>query len=316
MKKILIVDGNNLGWMSFGMAPLSYQGERTEVISIGLNMIRNYLFEFEPDEAVIIWDGGRDKERLELYPDYKRHRRELTEVEKRERDLFFKQVGQLQETLTSLGITQYQLFKPKREADDVIYSLIENMELGGAPLEHTHHYTVVSSDQDFFQLLMGLSSNVVIYSPIKKLLIDRRKAEEILGVDIDSYLDYRGMVGDLSDNLPGVKGIGPVGAKWLVENVLTGEGDGLVPKAGYYKYIKLLDTNYDQFKLMKGLMRFRLISQDELNRGRISSNRKPFSELQEAMIRICTQYGFEQAKDNFVSFVAPWEQLWRKNENI
>lgn len=313
MKKILILDGNNLGWRACGMAPLSYEGQRTEVISIGLSMVRNYISQFDPDRCMVAWDGGRDAERLKLYPDYKRHhKKEWTEVEKKERDLFFIQMNKLIEVLSKLGIEQYQLVKPKREADDVIYNLIV---WSAEELNSKNLYTVVSSDQDFFQLFSGDWAEVTVYSPIKKKLINKEIAEEMLTIKMSDFLNYRALVGDPSDNLPGVKDIGPRWARWLVENVLTEEAPPIVVAPSQRRVIDLLSAGYEQFDLMKKLITFRLIGRDELNRGRLVNEVGSIPQMQEAMLGVCEEYGLARIEENFISFMNPFEMLWRKQED-
>ena len=305
MKNVLILDGNNLGWMSFGMAPLSYEGTRTEVISIGLSMIKNYISQFEPDRCIVVWDGGRDAERLALYPEYKKKKKKLTKAEERERDRFFIQVNNLRDILSRLGMEQYKLVEPKREADDVIYSLIQHAEA-----EEMH--TVISSDKDFFQLFSG-QAKVMLYSPIKKMLINKEVAEDMLMIRMSEFIDYRALMGDPSDNLPGIKGVGPKWARWLVENVLTEEWQAMsVFTSGQRRVIELLSAGYEQFDLMKKLIEFKLIEQDELNRGRLPDEVESIPQMQEAMMEVCDRYGLARIEENFVSFMSSFEMLWRR----
>lgn len=308
-KNTLLIDGNNLGWMSFGMAPLSYEGERTEVISIGLSMISNYISQFEPDRCIIVWDGGRDAERLKLYPEYKQRKKELTKTEKKERDLFFIQMNKLIDVLSKLGIEQYKLVKPKREADDVIYSLIHTKIL----LEDI--FSVISSDKDFFQLFSS-PADIILYSPIKKMLINKEMAEEMYKIDIENhFLDYRAMVGDPSDNLPGVKHIGPQKAIWLVNNILD-ESTATRTEFGPRERgaIDLLSAGYEQFDLMKKLIEFRLIDKDELQRGRLENKVDSIAQMQEEMMGVCEEYGLARIEQNFVFFMLPFELLWRRKQ--
>ncbi len=305
-KNTLLIDGNNMGFMAFGTAPLSYEGERTEVISIGLSMIKNFISDFEPDRCIVVWDGGRDAERLELYPEYKQRKKEPTKTEKKERDLFFIQMNKLIAILSRLGIEQYKLVKPKREADDVIYSLIHAKIL----LEDI--FSVISSDKDFFQLFTS-PAEVVLYSPIKKLLINKELAEEMYKIPMDQFLNYRGLVGDPSDNLPGVKGIGPAKAVWLVKNILD-EDTAIRTEFGpsERRAIDLLSAGYEQFDLMKKLIEFKLIGQEELERGRLENGVDSIAQLQEELLGVCDEYGLARIEQNFVSFIQPFEMLYKK----
>jgi len=57
--KILLIDGNNIAHMAHGKV-MSHEGERTETIFTGMNMVRGYLDQFNPDRVAVVWDGGRD----------------------------------------------------------------------------------------------------------------------------------------------------------------------------------------------------------------------------------------------------------------
>ena len=205
-----------------------------------------------------------------------------------------------------LGIEQYKLVKPKREADDVIYSLIHVKIL----LEDI--FSVISSDKDFFQLFTS-PADVILYSPIKKMLINKEMAEEIFKVPVDQFLNYRALVGDPSDNLPGVKHIGPAKAVWLVNNILdedTATRSEFAPSER--RAIDLLSAGYEQFDLMKKLIEFKKIDKEELEQGRLKIEIKSIAQMQERMMEVCDQYGLARIEENFVSFLSPFEMLWRR----
>jgi len=299
--KTLIIDFNNLGWMAYGIVPLSFKGERVEVIYVGLNMIRSYLAKFEPNVCFIAIDGGRDPERLKLYPDYKRRRKELTMAELKERSNFFGQLKKLQETTISLGMVVYKM--KSREADDVIHNL----------LDEEAECIVVSTDKDFYQLL-GHKENVVVYNPVKKQIIRAKDVEEKFGIPINYFIDFKALAGDPSDRLPGIKGIGHKWAAWLVNNVLV-EGptyDKLT--RGQIRAVNLLFDDLDTYDLMKKLIRLKHIRKEEMEKGRFEDRPASLAELQERGVAICQQYGFEKHQRSFPSFVRPFEMLWRKGE--
>lgn len=302
-KKIIIVDGNNLGWMAFGITPLSYKGKRVEAIFVGLNMIRSYLREFEPDGFYLVWDGGRDKDRLALYPDYKKRRKELTKSEMKERSSFFDQLRELQDVMTSLGVIQYRV--KGKEADDVIYEVMNKSIKEGAEI------LIVSTDKDFYQLL---GKDVDVYNPVKKKIIKVKDVEEKYSIPVSYFIDFKALAGDSSDKLPGVKGIGPKWATWLINNVLM-EGikyDELTKSQ--CSAVNKLFVNLGDYVLMKKLIKLRAIKKKEMKEGRFEDRPDSLAELQERAITICYQYGFEKHQKSLPSFVEPFEILWRKGE--
>jgi len=301
--KSIIVDGNNLGWMAYGIVPLTHNKKRVEAIFVGLNMVLSYLRSFEPDKLCMVWDGARDAERLKIYPDYKRRTKELPEGEKEERDLFFGQLRELQDLMRSFGIPQYKL--KGREADDVIFSIIETSNWDGQSI-------IVSTDKDFFQALAD--KNVSVYNPVKKMIVAVEDVEKRFDVPIEHVLEYRAMVGDPSDHLPGVKGLGDKWAAWLVNNIIHGDVEIEDVSKAQASKIKLLFDNLDTYNLMKELMAFKKIGGDELERGRFEDRPGDLGELQERIIVALNDYGFEKHLNNLPSFMKPLEKLWRKGE--
>jgi len=303
--KILLIDGNNLGWRGFGQAPLTYDGMRTEMIFIGLNMIRKYIADFEPDDCCIVWDGGHDSRRKKLFPQYKeKKKRELTEVEEHEKDAFFWQLKEFQKVLSSFEIPQIRC--KGREADDVIFNIIANHK--SAP---GSEFILVSTDKDFYQLL-DCPKNVRIYSPGKKKEVAVEDVEKEFGIPIEHYVDYKAMVGDPSDNLPGITGIGPVAAKWLVNNLICGTG-GNATKSNM-RIIDLLHINIKTFKLMCELIRFMSVDPKEIETGKFGTRTHAMAGYQERILWVLEKYGFDRFLDKFEWFFSPFEILWRKNE--
>jgi len=305
--KSIIVDGNNLGWMAYGIVPLTHKNRRVEAIFIGLNMILSYLRSFEPEKFCVVWDSARDAERLKIYPNYKRRRKELSEGEQEERKLFFDQLRGFQNLMELFGIPQYKV--KGREADDVIFSIIDTDSFDGESI-------IVSTDKDFFQALSD--ENIRIYNPVKKMIVGAEDVEKKFGIPIGYVLEYRAMAGDPSDNLPGVKGIGDKWAAWLVNNILQEEavdlnGYGSLSKAQITK-INLLADNIDTYILMKKLMAFKKLSADELETGRFEDRPVDLGELQERVIMVLQEYGFEKHLNSLPSFLKPFEMLWRKGE--
>jgi len=302
--RVLIADGNNLGWRGSVTTPLTHNGRRTEVIYSGLNIIRAYLDRFHPDECIVVWDGGRDKRRTSIYPQYKKKKKEYTEVEKRERAIFYEQLERLRKVFSKLGIFQYRV--PGREADDVIFTLLHY----AIPPDSETECFVISTDKDFYQLFAWWK-DVILYNPVKKRGITYFQAVEELGFDPEDYVLYRALVGDPSDNLPGVRGIGEVKAKKLL-SFLESQTTTLSEKE-LKKLMDILEKEEKQLELMVDLVNFKLLSREELNKGIIEAEAIDSPEkFYEQLMLVCDSFGFERILDNISQYAEPFIALHRK----
>jgi len=305
--KILIVDGNNLAHMAHGRQVLTYEGERTEVLYLGLSMLSNNLKLFEPDRLAVVWDGGKDARRKVICPEYKGHRRkDLTEQEEKEWELFFEQMKKLKDALLQVGITQFYL--PGREADDIIFNIIEWITRIGADAT----FVVMSTDKDFLQLLVN--PNVFVYNPVKKVEWTRARFEHEFGFESKYYLDWKAMVGDASDNLKGVKGIGEKNATMLVQKVLMADGkiDNSMFTDSELRYVNKMLENFDEFERMRSVMEFYNIPQEELKGGKQKKDLTNAGEMCDNMMQVLSKYGLQRFIKRFPDFVAPFEQLFIK----
>lgn len=295
-----------MGHRAFGIAPLVYQGKRTEAVKVGLAMTMKYIMRFLPNTCIVVWDGGHDRRRMKLFPEYKKKRKKLTEIEYKELKLFLNQIVKLQKCLKRLGIVQYRC--ERREADDVIYNLVMEMDKNF----DGNHYIVVSTDKDFFQMF-AYWFNLEIYSPQKDVLITKGMFEKDHGFSADYYVEYKALMGDVSDSLPGVKGIGPVWAKWLVNNVFEKEKpDGRKWDKEQKSMVDLMLKEEKTLNLMANLITFKDISKKELEAGRTEDRPRTIGRLQERALAICEKYGFKAFQDYFPQFLEPFEHLWRK----
>jgi DNA polymerase-1 len=178
----------------------------------------------KPEYLVFCYDRKEPSFRKDLYPEYKAHRTEMPE------DLA-PQIPYIKKLAEVMGIPSLEV--PGYEADDLIGTL--------TCLGRKHHMEVfiVSGDKDFAQLLDG---NVYLYDTMKSVKIDAKAAIEKWGVPPSQFIDYLALVGDASDNIPGVKGIGPKGAQKLLEEY------------------KNLEGIYDNIDKIKGALKDKLIA--------------------------------------------------------
>ncbi len=153
----------------------------------------------KPEYMVFCYDRKEPSFRHEMYTEYKAHRTEMPE------DLV-QQMPYLKQVAGLLGIPSLEI--PTYEADDLIGTLTH---LG---LKNKMEVYIVSGDKDFGQLI---APGVLLYDTMKNVKYDVDGVKEKWGIRPDQFIDYLALVGDSSDNIPGVKGIGPKGAISLLD---------------------------------------------------------------------------------------------------
>ncbi|MGL9732944.1 MAG: DNA polymerase I [Wolbachia sp.] len=163
-----------------------------------LNMIFKYII--HSDYLTIAFDSGKKNFRHDLYPEYKANR--VTPPE----DLI-PQFAILRKAVEAFNLSYEEI--EGYEADDIIATLVA---------KHANHedfkVIVVSSDKDLFQLL---NHNILMFDPIKNIYIDEKQVIGKFGVNSNRLLDLFSLIGDTSDNIPGVPGIGPKTAVKLLD---------------------------------------------------------------------------------------------------
>ncbi len=198
--RILIVDGTNTLYRAFFAIPglRAPDGTPTNAAYGFVNMLQKLLREEQPDCALVVFDARGKSFRHALYPEYKAGRDAQPE------DLSA-QFPLVRELLAALRIPVLEV--SGYEADDVIATLVTRAPEGAA-------VAVVSSDKDLMQLV---SERVTLLDGMKERRLGPAEVLERFGVGPERLLDLRALVGDPSDNIPGVKGIGEKGAAKLIE---------------------------------------------------------------------------------------------------
>ncbi len=197
--KIVLVDGTNSLYRAFFAIPgLRAPGGFPTNAAYGfVNMLAKVLREEEPDAVIVVFDARGKTFRHELYAGYKAGRDAQPE------DLSA-QFPLVRELIEAHRIPIVEV--PEFEADDVIATLVER-----APAEA--QVAIVSTDKDLMQLV---SERVTLLDGVKDRRYGPVEVEERFGVAPERILDLRALVGDPSDNIPGVKGIGAKGAVKLL----------------------------------------------------------------------------------------------------
>lgn len=181
------------------------QGVPTNALYGFIRSIYKIMADFSPDYLVVVFDGPDNKKsRTTLYEAYKSHRPSMPE------DLF----SQLEKALYFCEIAGIPFLSlPGVEADDTIGSIARFAEANDLSV------FICSSDKDLCQLV---NAHVKIIHPHKdNLLVDATKVKELFGVLPAQMIDYLALVGDTSDNIPGVPGFGPKTATALLSEYHT-----------------------------------------------------------------------------------------------
>ena len=213
-KRVYLVDGHALVYRAFYAMisrPLrTSHGENTSAPWGVTQFIRKVLDEQKPDYLGFVFDaGGEETFRHELYEDYKATREKLDETLQED---FHTAMDRIRELLEAFHIPVIEL--ERFEADDVIGTLARQVAAQGLEA------VIVSGDKDFYQLI---SDGIVLLNPgrggpaaVAEQFVDESNAAERLGVPPERVIDYLALVGDSSDNIPGVRGIGPKTAVQLI----------------------------------------------------------------------------------------------------
>lgn len=207
VKKLFLIDAMAMAFRSYhamGARPLTTsKGLPTSAVYGSLTILMKIMEEEKPDFVVIACDSREQTFRHEMFTDYKAHRDEFPEELSVQMPSFFR-------LFEALGLRVLKI--PGFEADDIIGSLVSQLS---SPELHCY---IVSGDKDFMQLIDG---NVSIYSPQKGgavKILDQFAVFEKFGCKPEQVVDVLALMGDTSDNVPGVRGIGEKGAIKLIQD--------------------------------------------------------------------------------------------------
>ena len=199
-KTIFLIDGSSFLYRAYyGTRPLhTSQGEPVNAVYSFCRMIKKLTERFGTKHISLVWDSKGPTMRHEMYEDYKATRQAPPS------DLF-DQKDRIREFAELIGL--HQLAKPGYEADDLMYALAHEQEKRGMQAVY------VTSDKDMAQALTDQS---YLYDYFKDVLVSKLDFEEKMGFPVAKLPFYFALLGDASDNIPGVKGIGKKGAEELV----------------------------------------------------------------------------------------------------
>ncbi|HEV3050141.1 MAG TPA: 5'-3' exonuclease H3TH domain-containing protein, partial [Longimicrobium sp.] len=207
--RLYLIDGYALIYRAFfaliSRPLVSSKGENTSAAWGVARFLIKVFEKHNPDYLGMVFDAG-DSERVELYPEYKATREKMP-------DELALSIPRIRELVEAFNVPVLEL--QGYEADDVIGTL------AARAVDQGLETVIISGDKDFYQLIRP---HVCLLNPgrggptaVEEEWVDLRNANERLGVPPQHVVDYLGLIGDSSDNVPGVKGIGPKTAIQLIE---------------------------------------------------------------------------------------------------
>jgi len=207
-QKVYLVDGSGYIFRAYyAVAPLSTaDGFPTNALFGYTRMLLKLMQSADSPHVAVVFDAGKETFRNKLYPAYKANREECP-------DDLRKQMPGFREISSTLGLKVLEL--PGYEADDLIGTLAKKFENSGFEV------VIVSGDKDLMQLVDGKTT---IWDTMRDRRFGPKEVKEKMGVPPEQIVELLGLTGDSSDNVPGLKGVGPKTAVQLIEkygNVAT-----------------------------------------------------------------------------------------------
>ncbi|MDD4527066.1 MAG: DNA polymerase I [Candidatus Margulisbacteria bacterium] len=212
MKKALLIDGHSLAYRAFfavgGLT--TKEGQPTNALFGFVSMVLQIIKNYSPEQIYVAFDLPQPTFRHEMYKEYKANREKPPEE-------FISQIPIIKEFVQELGLNMVQ--QPGFEADDVIGSLAKKLSREGiSPY-------IVTGDKDSFQLVTDDIHVLLTKKGISE--IEEYGPEQVFeryGLTVEQMIDMKALMGDNSDNIPGVKGIGEKTAIKLLQDYKTIEG--------------------------------------------------------------------------------------------
>ena len=262
MKRAILVDGNNLLFRSYyataynGNLMKNSKGFPTNAIFGFINMINKIILEEKPEYMLVAFDKGKNF-RHEKYKEYKEGRIKTPD------DLLL-QFPYAKKVLENMGIKYLEV--DNYEADDIIGTYARL-----ADEDKNYDATIISSDKDLLQLISS-DVNVKLLKQKDYILMNEETFKEYYGVEPIKMIDLKALMGDVSDNIPGVKGIGEKTAINLIKEYGT------------------LENLYENIDILKGKTKEKLIEDKD--------NAFFSKELATIYKKVPVPYTFEDLKIN------------------
>lgn len=202
MKKLLLIDGNSIANRAYYALPYlsNHEGRASGAVFGFANIILKVLLEQKPSHVIVAFDHARKTFRNELYSEYKMQRKPSPQE-------LIDQFPIIKEMLSKMNIAYFEI--DGIEADDIIGTLSKNFD---------GDKFILSGDRDLLQLI---DKNTTVWLTKKGVSevdkVDENRLKELYGLAPYQIIELKGLMGDVSDNIPGVNGIGEKTALSLLE---------------------------------------------------------------------------------------------------
>lgn len=240
MKRLIIIDLSNFIFRAFfAIRPLhAPDGTPVNAVYGVLSMLHNMIVKYKPTHILIARDTKEGSFRKEIYADYKANRSEPPPE-------LVPQFAIVDELVAALGIPEIRM--ANYEADDIIGSVAVQWK------KEFDEILIASGDKDLMQFV---DAHVHMLDTMKEKIYAREDVKDKMGVYPEQIVDYLSLIGDTSDNIPGVDGIGPKGAQGLIEEFGTLENIlGNVDKIKNKRCLTALQANSENAIISKKLVR-------------------------------------------------------------
>jgi DNA polymerase-1 len=221
---LVLVDGHSLAYRAYHALPNDLQSPSGELTNASYGftlMLLSVLEDEDPDYIIVAFDKGPSF-RVKEYEAYKAHREKMP-------DEMRAQMSRIREIVSAFGIPIAEL--EDYEADDLLGTLSRQGS------EKDLHVMIVTGDRDALQLV---SDHVTVLTSGRRFSDTRRydlgKVREKYGLEPQQLIDYKALIGDRSDNIPGVRGVGEKGGKRLLQRYETLDG--------IYQHLDEITTRY------------------------------------------------------------------------
>ncbi|RYM06910.1 DNA polymerase I [Sporolactobacillus sp. THM7-7] len=212
MKKLVLIDGNNVVYRAFFALPLlnNNRGMYTNAVYGFTTMLMKVIEEEKPTHLLVAFDAGKTTFRHHTFKEYKGGRQKTPPE-------LSQQIPFVHELLDAMGIKRYEL--DNYEADDIVGTLSKKAHEAGFSVR------IVTGDKDYLQLVgEGVRVSLIKKGITETIDYDEEKVRERYGIDPSGVIDLKGLMGDASDNIPGVPGVGEKTAVKLLKQFGSVEG--------------------------------------------------------------------------------------------
>ncbi len=279
-----------------------------------LRVLGATLRRLKATSCVVVWDVGKSAYRKEFYPAYKANRDDKEKPEALEN--IQEQIGITQEILPHLNVKQLAL--QGYEGDDLLYLLIKTLREMDEDIDDI---IVVTEDKDLLQLV---ETDTKVYRPISDQLVDVDNFEEMTGITREYFVLRKALVGDKSDNIDGVRGVGEKTANKLITEAYWQEDFSKWFFDSGYTWLKAVcadhktktakrvaenwETVERNVKLMD-LTKFPFTKRDSRKaRGILNSSPGALTPAM-GLMKILGRYEFNEILNGFIHWVRPFRRL-------